>query len=204
MSLSLLLLLVLFNAYFIVYKRMQIINVMRKRITGLNDIVYLRRLIEYMPQHRGMANALLLGDESFKAKITSLDQKIDKEVKELVELVNVSDRWEISSQVVDFSERWDSLKHNLANMKPVDSFQTHTELVAILLHLMSDVGDAANILTTQDVVHAKLADATLHKLPLMTEMFGQAWSMATGVASKGMCHTGGITIVLGKRLTDRR
>ena len=48
-------------AYFLLYLRHAQCLLDRQRLRGLEDVVHLRRLLEAMPQHRGMANALLQG-----------------------------------------------------------------------------------------------------------------------------------------------
>ncbi|MFK5914230.1 MAG: hypothetical protein QM484_07630 [Woeseiaceae bacterium] len=76
---------IIFVNYFRVYTRQQVVNVMRRRVCGLNELTPLRKLLEYIPQHRGMANAFILGDQSFRIKLDDLDKKIDVEINNIVQ-----------------------------------------------------------------------------------------------------------------------
>ena len=182
-------LVVVFILYFRIYKRKQILNAMRRRVSGLSELSSLRKLLEYIPQHRGMANAFLQGDQSFRSKIDALDKDIDMEISELINNARIKDKWNIYNQIDTVKQNWIFIKKNLSGFEPEESFSLHTALVKNILYLIHDLGNAANILTTQDAMYAKLADAVFIKLPLMTEMMGQARGMGTGVATKGVCNT---------------
>lgn len=178
-----------FAIYFIVYTRVQILSVMRRRVIGLSDLHHLRNLVEYIPQHRGMANALLEGDNSFKVKLNTLAQKITTEIKYISELTGKQDKWNSIKKVKTIEQQWHYIHQNLSSLKSSDSFECHTLLVKHLLFLIHDIGDSASLLTTQDLTYAKLAGVALRKLPLMAEMLGQARGMGTGVAARGQCNT---------------
>ncbi len=179
--------LVLLAAYFLIYTRKQVITVMQRRINGLQDLQHLRNLLEYVPQHRGMANALLQGDTSFKPKLEALAKKINSEIKYILKRVAKKDKWQIEDKVNTIEQQWNFIHQNLMQLQPAESFELHTDLVKKLLFLTHDIGDTASLLTTQDVTYAKLANASLRKLPFMAEMLGQARGMGTGVATRGQC-----------------
>ncbi|MFK5914229.1 MAG: hypothetical protein QM484_07625 [Woeseiaceae bacterium] len=93
------------------------------------------------------------------------------------------------SELEVVNKKWVFIKQNLSNFKPAESFSLHTDLVKKILYLINDLGDSANILTTQDKTYVKLANSVFLKLPLMTEMMGQARGVGTGIATKGICDT---------------
>ena len=187
LSLSVLFMFSLFIAWFIIFTRRQVSSVMRKRITGLNDLQHLRQLLEYVPQHRGMSNALLQGDQSFKAKLDSLAEKINHEIKYMTDIVRQKDKWKIKDKLETIEQQWNFIHQNLTRLEASNSFELHSELIKKLLFLTHDIGDTSNVLLTQDNTYLKLANAALCKLPLMAEMLGQARGMGTGVAAKGQC-----------------
>lgn len=159
------------------------------RLQGLQDIMELRRLLEAMPQHRGMANALLQGDESFREKLQSLQRQIDADLKP-VEAMAASGRWGVAERVRQIVTLWSGIKQQLASFSGPESFQKHTALVSQILYLLNDVGEASGLLHSAGrSVEASLADVIINQIPPMTETMGQARGMGTGVVVQGRCAT---------------
>lgn len=187
LSLSLLYLIGILIGYFIIYTRTQTLSISRLRENGLQNLRPLRKLLEYIPQHRGMANALLQGDNSFKDKLNTLAQKINVEIKNTSELVGKNDKLNIEDKVKKTEQQWNFIYQNLSQRQASDSFELHTELVKNILFLIHDIAETSRILKSQDITYTKLANVALRKLPLVTEMLGQARGMGTGVAARGQC-----------------
>lgn len=187
LSLSLLYLIGILIGYFIIYTRTQTLSISRLRENGLQNLRPLRKLLEYIPQHRGMANALLQGDNSFKDKLNTLAQKINVEIKNISELVGKNDKLNIEDKVKKTEQQWNFIYQNLSQRQASDSFELHTELVKNILFLIHDIAETSRILKSQDITYTKLANVALRKLPLVTEMLGQARGMGTGVAARGQC-----------------
>ena len=184
---SLLYLIGLFIVYFIIYIRTQNLSVYLLREKVLKSLHPIRKLLEYIPQHRGMANALLQGDNSFKSKLETLAQKINTEIKNTSELVGYNDNLNISGKVKRIEQQWDFIFQNISQRQASDSFELHTELVKSILFLIHDIAATTKILSSQDITYSKLANVALRKLPLVTEMLGQARGMGTGVAARAQC-----------------
>ena len=49
-----------------------------KELLGAEYVIPIRQLLEFVPQHRGMTNAFLNGNESFESKIIQRRQDIDE------------------------------------------------------------------------------------------------------------------------------
>lgn len=157
------------------------------RMRGMADVVVLRRLLETLPQHRGMANALLQGDESFRSKLSQLQGEIDAAMRTLAELPAKGDPWSVGARVQKMQDDWTLIKQQLVSFAPPESFARHTLLMMELLYLLNDVADAAGLLRAG--ADAKLIDAAVNQLPMVTETLGQARGMGAGVAARGKCAT---------------
>lgn len=157
------------------------------RIRGMADVVLLRRLAEALPQHRGMSNALLQGDECFRNKLSQLQNDIDGIMRSVAELPTKGDRWSVATRVAEVEDGWRFIKQQLTGFTPVESFARHTRLMTEVLYLLNDVADAAGLLVADEDHH--LFDAAVNQLPLVTETLGQARGMGTGVAVRGKCAT---------------
>jgi methyl-accepting chemotaxis protein len=150
--------------------------------------MHLRRLLESLPQHRGMANALLQGDESFRPKLTALQAQIDQDMELLAQRVAAGDCWGVAVRVHRIQGAWSFITQQVNGFEPAESFARHTALVSEVLYLINDVADAAGLLAlTGD--SSRLIDAAINTLPQVTETLGQARGMGTGVAARGKCGT---------------
>ena len=156
-----------------------------RRLAGLQDIRQLRGLLETLPQHRGMANGLLQGDESFRAKLTELQARIDADMRRLQEITAGGDPWAVAGRCGQIRRQWDSLKGGLQKLQPQESFARHSLLIQELLYLINDIGDGAGLLSHGGALAATIID----RIPLVTEILGQARGMGTGAATHGRCDT---------------
>jgi methyl-accepting chemotaxis protein len=191
MSLSLLLPAggLLFGGYFLQHLHKQSAEGAQRRLRGLLRIVRLRRLVEVLPQHRGMANALLRGEQGFRDKLAALGRQVDGDMAQLAAMADGGDPWAVAERCAHIGRQWAALKGNLHGLQPPESFAKHTVLMREILYLINDVARAAGLLSNPDVTRAKLADAAVNQLPLVTEVLGQARGMGAGVAASGKCTT---------------
>lgn len=177
----------LFAGYFFQYLLRARARSADLRVRGMADVVMLRRLAESLPQHRGMSNALLQGDDSFRSKLTQLQGEIDVTMRSMVALPEKGDPWSVAARVAQVEDGWRFIKQQLNGFTPVESFARHTQLMTEVLYLLNDVADAAGLLA--DGEDYRLIDAAVNQLPLVTETLGQARGMGTGVAVRGKCAT---------------
>ena len=158
----------------------------RLRLSGLREIRELRRLLEKIPQHRGMANAFLQGDASFGAKLQTLQQQIDADAAILATITARGNGPVIGQRIQRIEAQWSSIKQDLQRLSASRSFALHSELVTELLYLINDLGETSGLLE-DDSAHGGLADAAINLLPLLTETQGQARGMCTGAAAQKEC-----------------
>lgn len=179
----------IFGGYFLQHVRKQSAMVAQLRLRGLAHVRGLRRLLEALPAHRGMANALLQGDASFRDKLAAQGRKIDGDMALLKDMIAGGDPWGVAERAARIADQWSSIQRDLGGLRSRDSFARHTDLIAELLYLMHDTARAAGLLDAADATTSRLADAAVNHLPLVTEMLGQARGVGTGVAAKGKCGT---------------
>lgn len=176
------------GGYFLLSLRTSQSHAAQQGLQGLQDITHLRRLLEALPQHRGMANALLQGDDSFRGKLATLQSHIDNSMSEMDTRLCLGDHWGVAKRARQVLDAWSTIKQQLNSMTAPESFGRHTALITELLYLINDVADAAGLLVETDD-NARLIDAAINTLPLVTETLGQARGIGTGVAARGKCAT---------------
>ncbi len=148
----------------------------------LDLISGLRQLFEYLPQHRGMANGYLRGDESFREKLGQTQRQIDGEIEALDRLWShcgdalLVERWS------GLKTQWQSLKSQLETMAPPRSFEVHTYLVQEVIYLIGDAAERSRVCNTLAEVK-NLSDIVFDQLPMMMEFVGRARGIGTGAAN---------------------
>lgn len=201
MSLLFLICALLTGASVLVVLRKTRARISQQCLMGLKDITQIRRLIETLPQHRGMANALLQGDESFRSKLTTLQAQINKDIQALQTQLSGNDCWGATDRVRKINKAWSTILENPGNSSASKSFSRHTALIAEVLYLINDVADAAGLLN--DTGYSQLVDTAINTLPLVTETLGQARGIGTGAAARGRCSTD-VRVKLRYLLTNTR
>lgn len=80
---------------------------------GMVYIAHVRKMLEHLPLHRGMANAFLNGDHSFQEKMNSVQTNIANDITTIDECVchytlpvTLTSRWQQIKTI------WHSLKTN--------------------------------------------------------------------------------------------
>lgn len=148
-----------------------------------------RRLVEHIPQHRGMANALLKGDSSFRDKMLALQGVIEKDFKNLSDVS--SNKYSVfeQSSFQSIHSDWRSIEKQVFNFSPETSFAQHSILISRLLDLIEDTCELTSLyeFSEDDVL---LIRALAKDLPRLTETLGQARGVGAGVAAQASCSVG--------------
>jgi methyl-accepting chemotaxis protein len=148
---------------------------------GLQHLQRVRGLLEKVPQHRGAANALLRGDASFKNRLTELQNSIKRDVGVITQHGGELEAWQAGTRLQRIVAQWHEIEAQVWDFSPEVSFARHTDLVNEVIYLMNDIGEESALLGS-NTGYRDLIDVLVNKLPLMTEMLGQARGVGTGVA----------------------
>ncbi len=168
----------------------------RKERMGIQYTNQIRTLLEHLQIHRGMVNAYLSGDISFKSqieeeriKVESAIDAVDKVEASLGESLDTKQLWE------SIKNSWKRLDKNATQMPPKESFQLHTELIqkSFLLHtaliadalnLINHIEDSSGLRLDPEYESYYLMDTILNKLPLLIETVGQARGIGSGISAR--------------------
>ncbi len=149
----------------------------------LEIISLLRRLFEHLPQHRGMANAYLQGDERFRDKLVETQRAIDREIEALDPQLSSGVETSLTWRWQQLKSDWLSLKSGLGSMAAEQSFQSHTHLVMAVIYLLDDAAVQSGLCQVASDV-TRLRHIVVSELPVMVEFIGRARGIGTGVASQ--------------------
>ncbi len=145
-----------------------------------------KQLLLDLQQHRGMVNAFLSGDGSFKKKIEQKQTAIGQDIA-LIDALHVKrlmteKRWE------DLRNAWQALRTEALALPAEEGFRRHSELIRAVLYSMGDIAERSQIVD-RSVADFALVDALWSKLPAVAECLGQARGMGASVAAKGYCSS---------------
>lgn len=179
----------------------------------------LRCLLELFPKHRGMANALLKGDHSFRPAMEKLQREVDAKLLSMRQLVaERSDGFDRDYFHPDLlqkiEQQWQAIRDNVFTMQAKKSFTLHTRLIALVIERMED--DSLELVafanTHRDL--KSLVTMLTRELPHVVESIGQARGIGTGVAAQrsstvanrvNLRYLHGNTLaILNNRLVDRK
>lgn len=153
---------------------------------GFDAIENIRLLAELAPQHRGLANAFLNGNESVRGNIDAVSKHVDEVIQKidsshgfLTSGTHMVVRWR------DICDRWNSLKESVFKLTPEESFAKHTHIIRETLYLMRDVAEHAGITQCCDSTTEDLVVTLVLRIPDIVESVGQARGIGMGAVSKG-------------------
>lgn len=156
------------------------------RLEGIRINRLAKQLLLDLQQHRGMVNAFLSGDNSFKPKIEQKQAAIGQDIAALNAFrgqgLMTEKRWE--GIVGD----WQSLRTGCLAMPAEDSFRRHSELIRAILYSIGDIAERSQIIDRCAADFA-LVDALWSKIPAVAEGLGQARGLGSSVAAKGYCSS---------------
>ncbi|AKH20086.1 methyl-accepting chemotaxis protein [Sedimenticola thiotaurini] len=154
---------------------------------GLAYIKAVRQPIEHLQQHRGMTSAFLNGAENFRDPIQRKRVDVDQAMAALLAmdreqgaLLDTGDR------VIELMDRWERIKSSSMEQTTAVAIQSHTELLADMIGLISHVADASEITLDSQLDTYYLGDAVVNNLINLTENMGQARALGSGAAAVGM------------------
>ncbi len=169
--------------YLLIVGQLAALDVAKKEQIGLQYIVPLRQLIQHFPEHRGMTNAYLSGNTSFKSKLLAKREQINQDIlainkvdKQLGGQLGAGVKWQEIKLV------WQRLESDAFNGQAKGIFTRHTQLIASVLELVSSVSDSSGLTMDPELESFYVASSIVNALPQIVENLGQARGMASGLA----------------------
>lgn len=173
------------TSYFLVSEEMVAINFAEKELTGLEYILPVKQLIQHFPEHRGMTNAYLSGNESFKAKILAKRKQLAEDIQLIDE---VDQRFGVqlgtTAQWGKIKSAWGRLEAEAFTGSAKEIFAQHTALIAEVLDLVKLASDNSNLTLDPALDSNYIGTAIVNLLPQVVENLGQARGLSSGLAAK--------------------
>jgi methyl-accepting chemotaxis protein len=164
---------------------------LQKEIVGVEYLAATRPLLEQLPAHRGLANAVLSGDDDARARLAGQQEVVDKAFVTLAATdavhgptLNTADR------LVALRREWEQLRNGVRGLSAADSFVAHNALIEKLLAHVVHVADNSNLTLDPELDTYYMMDLVVNSLPALLEAVGQTRGLAAGMAAGGFGNEG--------------
>jgi hypothetical protein len=156
----------------------------RRSRRGIEINGVLRKLLQHIQMHRGMASIILNGDGSFNAKLKAKQGDINDELRVMADKTPAARDLFVGAPLERIQSDWEMLRVQALQLTVSESFERHSALIQQVLHLIADVAERSQLDVGGPVPHA-LSDMLWRRLPELAEDLGKARAIGSGVAAAG-------------------
>ena len=143
-------------------------------LEGVRQIAPVRKMIQNMQVHRGVAQLALAGNEGAKGKLAEFRANIKAAIEEqnkideqIGAMLNTRQEW------AKLKADWLALEARADSLSPAESLKAHTETIMVAQDFAILTADRANMTLDPDIETYYLVDAFAAKIVRMTEFAGQ-------------------------------
>ncbi|WP_248927019.1 methyl-accepting chemotaxis protein [Paenibacillus hamazuiensis] len=149
-----------------------------KEIVGVEQIIPIRALMENIQSYRSAADTALEGGAPNKGQLAALASGIDQSIQKVDAVYRTSGKDTNSEEKwIGLKDDWKAFKGKENGLTPLEKFEQLTAMLNKSTGLVSDVGDASNLILDPSYDSYYLMDAVINHLPLMTEAIAQSQSL---------------------------
>ena len=162
------------------------INFAETELTGVEYISPLRVLMSDIAKHRGMTNALLNGNESFKDKLPEVRNNIAKDIQKIESIhQHLGKQLKIDEAWQAVKTDWNQLAEKATKLPAAESFSRHTDLLENIITLISRVADSSRLIMDPEIDSNYLMELIVLRIPELNNLLGILRGKGTGIISSG-------------------
>ncbi|MBC7473322.1 MAG: HAMP domain-containing protein [Candidatus Sericytochromatia bacterium] len=172
--------------YLLVSEKNISIDFEQKEVYGNEYLVPLRKVLENLPEHKIIQyRKKVVGNVSATALI-SIQDNIQHDINELDKLSKKfgTDFKLSNKKISEFKSSWSSFKNKSEGFTATQSDDRHDKLIAQLRDIIVSVGNESNLILDPDLDTFYIMDATLVKIPAISDLIFQLQSLTEKVALK--------------------
>ena len=159
----------------------------QRQQTALVYIQNIHQLITQIQLHRGMLNSYMQNKEGFREKLLENETILKKSIQKLIVTDRMHDHVltregnfpKIAKQLEEIY-----LSHISSSKYPLDIFNTHTEIITQLIHLIQKISDTYAFGNNEDTLPNHLALVLTNTLLQLQEMTGRLRGVATALINE--------------------
>jgi methyl-accepting chemotaxis protein len=170
----------LFVAYQLNAKLQADITFTHQELKGNECLKPLLPLIQHLQQHRGASSGYLSGDRSFKGTMEQKRAEIAEDIKAIDAVMErYGDEFKVKGTWEEIKREWQNLQSQVERFSPDESFQRHSDLIAKIISLRQDIGEASNLILDPVLDSYYLMLVVLLQYPEAMEQLGQLRARGT-------------------------
>lgn len=155
-------------------------------IAGLQYIAEIRSVYELIPQHRGLSQGILNGNDAARAKLSKVQNKLRGAFSQLREAdAQYSSQFHTEGRASQAEQAWEALASNGLSLAPPESFKRHTAVIMSLYDMIQHIADRSGLSSDPDLSSALAVRAMVQDLLMVAEYSGRTRGLGTGIAAKG-------------------
>lgn len=156
-----------------------------KEKLGVEYIAAIRKVMQNMPQHRGMSAAYLNGNKGIKQKIIAKRNEVDADFSVLKEIDSrLGEDLDTTVTLSKIVDKWDLLKQETFELSAKESFARHTKLLEDVIALNIEAGNNSNLILDPEIDSFYVMDLVINRVLQLTEKMGQVRGLGAGVIAK--------------------
>ncbi len=171
--------------YLLITEMNMALSFSHKEIQGVEYLQPVRMLLQHTAEHRGISNAYLNGDTSFRENILIKQKQITNDIK-LIDTIDARYGTVLNStgQWQSIKAEWQKFHADALNLSAKESFLQHTALIKRLINLTLDVGVNSNLILDPEPDSYFLMDCIVSRLPMVVEDIGQLRGISAGIVAR--------------------
>jgi methyl-accepting chemotaxis protein len=174
----------------------------QKERYGLEYNNAVNKVLTGIQETRRLSYAALGGDSAAKGQLTAAQAKVDEQIKQLDALEQkLNNMLETSEKWSGLKIKWQELKGKLPGLKQQESYDLLTAFAADSLALIAHVGDKSNLILDPELDAYYLMDATLIRIPALTEEVSQLRELSSGISLRKTITKDEKTMFIYKKAT---
>ncbi len=158
-----------------------------KERSGAAYITALEGVLVNTPQHRGLTNALLNGNESVGGRRSEVAAEVLSDLNTVAQLdAQFGQTLQTTADFEALQEELAQLLETSGTLEPAESFGEHTRIInERIIPLVAKVANTSTLILTPDLDAYYLASMIRRQLPNLTETLGQMRGYGAGVLARG-------------------
>ncbi len=153
-------------------------------ITGAKLLPDLKKLLVDTQKLRGITSVYQNGNTSLLSKIDAQQSVVKNDLAQAKNSIVSANLKGTVALYAKLSSKLNSFMESYSTQDAQTVFQKYTDIVNDELAFIVKVGDMSNLILDPDLDTFYLMDAVINKLPLLTEDFGKARGMGSGILAK--------------------
>lgn len=160
-------------------------------LSSLDYLAAIRGVYEKVPQHRGLSQAVLKGNDGARGKLEGVRREVDARFATLAEVdKSLNGNPTLRTELDRLHKEWRELQERNAGLAPNQSFSQHTALISGLASLMEQVADDVGLSHDSDIATVHSTRIMIDALPEVAERLGRARGLGSGIAAAGVFAPG--------------